>query len=51
MIRFIAGFVILLGVTGSLETDVISLRDGVMWAATGLALMLWSLPKIIEKNS
>jgi hypothetical protein len=43
MIRFILGLFILLGTAGGLELDALTLRDGVMWLAFGMALILWSL--------
>lgn len=54
MIRFIVGMLILIGVAGN-DCDGacgpgMSIEQMLLWSFVGLALMLWSLPKLIRQG-
>jgi hypothetical protein len=51
MIRFVLGFLLMMGAVGGIEQDTAGLLEGFLYAMAGLALMVWALPKLIEQNA
>lgn len=49
MIRFVVGFLLLMGAVGGIEQETAGLLEGMAYAFLGLGLMVWALPKIIAQ--
>ena len=50
MIRFIVGFIVIMGCVGGLEQDTMTFGEFFMYTPIGIALMIWALPKLIRQG-
>jgi hypothetical protein len=50
MIRFIVGMYLLIGCVGGLEQDTMGFAQFFLFASIGMALMIWSMPKLIAQG-
>jgi|TARA_R110000822_G_scaffold27257_1_gene81539 hypothetical protein len=51
MIRFIVGMFLLIGCVGGLEQDTMGFTQFFLFASIGMALMIWSMPKLIAEGN
>tara|TARA_R100001377_G_C3140123_1_gene92370 strand:+ start:461 stop:622 length:162 start_codon:yes stop_codon:yes gene_type:complete len=50
MIRFIIGLFLIAGCVGGLEQETMGFAQFFLFASIGMALMVWSMPKLIAQG-
>lgn len=50
MIRFMFGLILVIGAVGGLEQNTASWTQFFIASAIGFALMIWALPKLVERD-
>jgi hypothetical protein len=50
MIRFIIGLFLIAGCVGGLEQETMGFAQFFLFASTGIALIIWAMPKLIAQG-